>query len=305
MPNQERVNKMQSIDDLKQYTTGNPKYRLTNANVFVSQDGYHYIDYLDPVEKLSPEIDANALTDQVTVYIENQLQSNPERFEKQAGVVKQRFRSIRGKRILDIGCGGGLFLSKLKKDGAQVIGIELSDPRAQYARTKHNLEIVKRPIEDDFWKDQQSSFDVVTLWDVIEHVNYPEQTLRYSAMMLKTGGCLFIDTPCRDSFYHRFGEITYKYTNGRFPTFLNAMYSAHPFGHKQIFSSSEIRCILERVGLEVVSVTKFHELSFPYSFYLKRLLKSDLLVNIALPVVSVLLWLFPVKNKMLVIGCKK
>lgn len=296
---------MEIIDDLKHTTAGEPRYRLANANVFVSQEGYHYIDYLDAVESLSPELDESALTDEMTAYIEKQLQSNPGRFENQTAVVKNYLNSISGKRVLDIGCGGGLFLSKLKNDGAQVVGIELSDERAHYARIKHNLEIIRRPIEDAFWQNQKSTFDVVTLWDVIEHVNYPEATLKYSASVLKSGALLFIDTPCRDSFYHRFGEITYKYTNGKLPTFLNVMYSAHPFGHKQIFSSSEMKRIFERVGLEVISFKKFHELSFPYSFYLKRIFKSDILVKMALPVVSILLRLFPIKNKILIIGRKK
>ena len=126
--------------------------------------------------------------------------------------------------------------------GAQVIGIELSDSRARYARTKHGLEIYKRPIESDFWqKGYTNYFDAVTLWDVIEHVNYPFQTLQSAANVLKKGGLLLIDTPCRDSFYHQVGEMTYRLSGGRFPTFLNAMYSSHLFGHKQIFSTKEMK----------------------------------------------------------------
>jgi SAM-dependent methyltransferase len=297
---------MESFDDAKRSTsTRKPKYRLEMANVFVSQGGYHYIDYLDPVESLSPEIDESALTDEVAAYIEMQLQSNPKRLANQVDNVMQHVDSIVGKWVLDIGSGGGVFLSKIKDAGANVVGIELNDARAHYAKKKHGLQILKRPIEDSFWLDKESTFDVCTLWDVIEHVNYPESTLQHSVRVLKTGGLLLIDTPCRDSFYHRVGELTYKLTNGRFPTFLNSMYSAHLFGHKQIFSSSEIKFIFDRVGLEVISFQKFHELSFPYTYYLKKLLRSDVLIKMALPIVWALFWLFPIKNKMLVIGRKR
>ncbi|MGF1615824.1 MAG: class I SAM-dependent methyltransferase [Gammaproteobacteria bacterium] len=296
---------MENIDELKHSTEGKPKYRLAHANVFVSQDGYHYIDYLDRVTNLSPEINESALNDEIIAYIEKQLQSNSERFDKQVMVVRQHMNCISGKGILDIGCGGGLFLSKLKDGGAKVIGIEPNDARAAYARTKHDLEVHKRTIDDAFWQDQKSTFDAITLWDVIEHVNYPESTLKLSVSLLNDAGLLFVDTPCRDSFYHRFGELTYKLTNGGYPTFLNAMYAAHPFGHKQIFSTSEMQSIFESAGLDVISLTKFHELSFPYSFYLKKLMKSDTLVRLTLPIVTAMLWLFPVKNKMLVIGRKK
>jgi len=113
-----------------------------------------------------------------------------------------------------------------------------------------------------------------------------------------------IDTPCRDSFYHQVGALTYRLSGGRFPTFLNAMYSSHLFGHKQIFSTSEIKDLFESVGLEVIDLHKFHELSFPYDFYLKKLFRSEALVKLLVPVVSAFFWLFKIRNKMLVIGRK-
>lgn len=294
---------MENIDELKHSTSGSPKYRLSNANVFVSSGGYHYIDYLDPVEEISPQIDGSGLTGEEIAYIEKSLQSNPERVENQVNAVMKHI-SVKNKRALDIGCGGGLFLSKLKEAGAITTGIELSDTRAYYAQTKHGLNIVKRPIEDDYWQEHHGSFDIVTLWDVIEHVNYPLSALKSAANMLKSGGILLIDTPCRDAFYHRMGEFTYWLSRGKYPTFLNTMYSSHQFGHKQILSLAELREMLETTGLEVVELRKFHELSFPYSFYLKKMFRSDFIVKMILPVVHILLTLFPIRNKMLAIGRK-
>ncbi|HLO32242.1 MAG TPA: class I SAM-dependent methyltransferase [Anaerolineales bacterium] len=297
----------QSIDTLKNQPAKHARlrYKLKNANVYVSEAGYHFIDYLDPVEQLQPEIDPSQLTDLESTYIETQLQANSQKFREQVEILKA-YLSIKGAQVLDIGCGGGLFLSLLQRDGSHVVGIELSDSRAHYAATKHGLEIHKQHIESDFWqKSYGNHFDAVTLWDVIEHVNYPFQTLRAAANVLKKGGLLLIDTPCRDSFYHRTGEITYRLSGGRFPTFLNAMYSSHLFGHKQIFSTSEMKDIFESSGLEIVQLQKFHELSFPYDFYLKKLLPSQALVQLALPIVKAFFWLFKIRNKMLVIGRKK
>ncbi|HQV95316.1 MAG TPA: class I SAM-dependent methyltransferase, partial [Anaerolineales bacterium] len=170
---------------------------------------------------------------------------------------------------------------------------------------KHRLVIDKHPIESDHWQSGYATyFDAVTLWDVIEHVNYPLQTLQSVANVLKEGGVLLIDTPCRDSFYHRFGELTYRFSGGRFPTFLNAMYSSHLFGHKQIFSTDEMKQLFESVGFEVVDLHKFHELSFPYEFYLKKLFKSQGLVNLVLPFVRIFFKVFKIRNKMLVVGKK-
>lgn len=294
---------MENLDQLKHQTEGSPKYRLAHANVFVSPGGFHYIDHLDPMEEVSPEIDGSALTEAEIAYIEKSLQSNPERLENQIAAVKRHI-AISEKKALDIGCGGGLFLSKLKAEGAEVTGVELSDTRAYYSKTKHGFEVIKRTIEDPYWSTFQGSFDIVTLWDVIEHVNYPLATLQAATSLLKPGGVLLIDTPCRDAFYHRFGEFTYKISGGKLPTFLNAMYSAKPFGHKQILSLAEMHGLYEAAGLKVVELRRFHELSFPYSFYLKKLVRSDLLARLLLPFVHIFFIIFPIRNKMLAIGKK-
>ncbi|MCC6299972.1 MAG: class I SAM-dependent methyltransferase [Anaerolineales bacterium] len=298
---------MENIDALKERPATHARltYRLKNANVYVSKNGFHFIDYLDPVEDIPPEINASELTSEIASYIETQLQANANKFSNQADILK-RHLSLQNAKVLDIGCGGGLFLSLLKEQDANVLGIELSDSRAQYAKSKHGLEIHKRPIESNFWqRGYANHFDAVTLWDVIEHVNFPAQTLRSAANVLKGGGLLLIDTPCRDSFYHRFGELTYRLSGGRFPTFLNAMYSSHLFGHKQIFSTGEMKQLFESVGLEVIDLHTFHELSFPYEFYLKKLFKSHALANLSLPFVKVFFKVFKIQNKMLVVGRKK
>jgi 2-polyprenyl-3-methyl-5-hydroxy-6-metoxy-1,4-benzoquinol methylase len=297
---------MNRIDALKKQPGQNARltYKLKNANVYVSAEGFHFINYLDPVAEISPVIDALQLTDTESAYIETQLQANLKKFKNQADIVA-KYLSIQKAKVLDIGCGGGLFLSLLKQAGAEVIGIELSDSRAQYAKTKHGLEIKKHPIENEFWqKGYANYFDAVTLWDVIEHVNYPFEALQCAAHVLKPGGLLMIDTPCRDSFYHQFGAFTYHITSGRLPTFLNAMYSSHLFGHKQIFSTTEMKELFESVSLEVVDLHKFHELSFPYEFYLKKLFRSEAIVWLLLPVVRVFFKIFKIQNKMLVVGRK-
>lgn len=294
---------MENIDKLKHQTSGKPKYKLSGANVFVSPGGFHYINHLDPLEEVSPEIDGSGLSAAEIVYIERSLQSNPERLEQQIAAV-QRHMGIAGKKALDIGCGGGLFLAALKREGADVTGVELSDTRAYYSKTKYGVEIVKRPIEDAYWETFAGAFDLVTLWDVIEHVNYPLATLRAAAKTLKPGGVLLIDTPCRDAFYHRFGEFTYRLSRGKFPTFLNAMYSAKPFGHKQILSLAEMKGLLEAAGLQTLELERFHELSFPYSFYLKKLVRSDILARLLLPFVRIFFVVFPIRNKMLAVGRK-
>src|SRR5574341_1487405 len=81
----------ENIDELKAHPAevAQLKYRLRNANVYVSEGGYHFTDYLDPVEELPSEIDASQLTDEESSYIETQLQANLQRFNNQINVLKK------------------------------------------------------------------------------------------------------------------------------------------------------------------------------------------------------------------------
>ncbi|MEX0685786.1 MAG: class I SAM-dependent methyltransferase [Balneolales bacterium] len=296
---------MENIDTLKHSANLSPRYKLANANVYVSPEiGYHYIDYLDPLDDFVSKAKTIKLTQEKILHIEKSLQSNYKRFEEHVKHLNRQ-DSIKGMKVLDIGCGGGLFLSLAEKQGAHVTGLELSESRIQYLKLKYDFDVVKQSIESAYWQKFYYHYDFVTLWDVIEHVNYPLSTLQSAAKVLKQGGYLLIDTPCRDSFYHRVGELTYKFTKGRFPTFLNTMYSAQNFGHKQIFSTNEMKLLFEASGLEVIELNKVHELAFPYRYYLKKLFKSDLVINLLLPLVHIFFTIFKIKNKMVIVGEKK
>ena len=130
------------------------------------------------------------------------------------------------------------------------------------------------------------------------------ETLAAAANLLRPGGLLLLGTPARDAFYHRFGAWTYRWSRGRFPTLLNGLYSSHLFGHKQIFSTQEMRSIFERVGLEMVHLETLDELNFPYIHYLRMRLGSDLLARLALPFAQALFAVIRIRNKMIVVGQK-
>lgn len=283
-----------------------PKYKLRKAIVWVCPVcGFHYTDYLDPVQGFDSVIQPDALTPQQESYIENNLQFNSQRFQNHADLVQQ-YANLEGIRILDVGCGGGLFLFLSKQKGAEVLGLELNDARIKFAQSVYGLSVHKYPVEHDFWQRQfKGAFDVITLWDVIEHVNFPLQSLQAVTNLLRPGGLLFLDTPCRDAFYHRFGSLSYRLTFGRFPTFLNAMYANDLFGHKQIFSTREMKELLERLHFEILQFNKIHELSFPYNFYLKKLLLSDVLTEIVDPFAKVFFKIARIRNKMVVVGRKQ
>lgn len=291
-----------NIDEAKNSKSNYIKYKLKNSTVYSGTHGYTFSKYFDPdiiIKEVRIDLDRLAET---KTYLNDQLQNNFQRYSSQVNKIKKYLNPA--SEVLDVGCGGGLFLQLLKKIGFRVSGVEVELYRREYCK-QNGLSVFNKDItNNDFIKNYNQSFDAVTLWDVIEHVNYPSSQLKAAYDLLKKGGYIFIDTPAKDSFYHRFGSFLYSKTRGRFNFFLDIMYSDHMFGHKQIFSTQEMKEELETVGFEIKEISKFHELSFPYEFYLKKLLKSNFLAKLTKPIISLLLIIFPIKNKMIVVAKK-
>ena len=96
-------------------------------------------------------------------------------------------------KVLDIGCGRGLLLNKLKERGWDPQGTELSEDAAAYARDRLNLPVTTETLEDAHFPDNE--FDLVILWHVLEHVPDPRGTLKEIGRVLKPGGALLVAVP--------------------------------------------------------------------------------------------------------------
>lgn len=283
------------------------KYKLRNAQVFVCKNcGFHYSNYLDPPQDENKIPDDSELTTEIQSYLSDQLQYNKKRFEKHASLVKKYLEGNLKSKILDVGCGGGLYLSLMNSADTECYGIEPELNRLNYAKKISGLEnIVPHPIDSEYWlSNHLNSFDVITLWDVIEHVNDPTVIFSSANKLLKKNGLLFIDTPCRDTFFHKFGEWTHKLSFGRFPSFLNIMYSDHLFGHKQIFSRTDFKTFCEHHNLTILKLDLIHELSFPLSYYLRKMFIPNFLIPTISYALNIFIKLTPIRNKMLVIITK-
>lgn len=95
--------------------------------------------------------------------------------------------------LLDIGCGMGFFLVAARDHDWEVQGIELSDYAARYGREQLGVPILSTLAEQSALPAE--SFDVVTLWDAIEHIQQPLAVLREVSRVLKPGGVLGLSTP--------------------------------------------------------------------------------------------------------------
>ncbi len=102
--------------------------------------------------------------------------------------------------ILDIGAANGYFLMLAKERGWDVYGVEISDYAASQAKEK-GLNVFTGVIKNADFKPE--SFDVITMWDVIEHLADPIKEISVIASLIKPNGLLVINTPDGDSFFAR------------------------------------------------------------------------------------------------------
>ncbi|MDQ6691916.1 MAG: class I SAM-dependent methyltransferase, partial [Candidatus Dormibacteraeota bacterium] len=96
-------------------------------------------------------------------------------------------------RLLDVGAGIGTFLALARDRGWQVAGSEVSDSAVRLAADRHGLTLVQGQLETA--ELGLGSFDVVTLWHVLEHVPSPFRTLRTCRRLLRPGGLVVIAVP--------------------------------------------------------------------------------------------------------------
>jgi len=110
----------------------------------------------------------------------------------------QRYADITGKRIVDVGCGGGILTEGLARQGADALGIDLSEELIDIADL-HGLEsgvnAHYQKISAEALADQQAeSFDHVTCMEMLEHVPDPGSIISACAKMVKPGGMVFFST---------------------------------------------------------------------------------------------------------------
>lgn len=108
-------------------------------------------------------------------------------FERRLSLLKSKAAS--GNQLLDFGCADGYFLSLAKKHGWRISGVELSSEMAARASKELGVSI------DQAIPDRFGAYDVMTMWEVIEHMPRPIEHLRRLIDLLKPGGVLALSTP--------------------------------------------------------------------------------------------------------------
>jgi 2-polyprenyl-6-hydroxyphenyl methylase/3-demethylubiquinone-9 3-methyltransferase len=127
----------------------------------------------------------------------------------------ERFISLKGKRVLDVGCGGGILSESMARQGAEVTGIDMGEAPLEVARL-HLLEsgldvnYERIPVER-LAQEQPESYDLVTCMEMLEHVPDPASVVRACARLTKPDGHTFFSTLNRNPKSYLFAIIGAEY----------------------------------------------------------------------------------------------
>ncbi len=128
---------------------------------------------------------------------------------------------LRGKTVLDVGCGGGILAESMAARGATVTGIDLGDKPLKVAKL-HLLESGERVdyrliSAEDLAQERPQSFDLVTCMEMLEHVPDPTATVRACATLVKPDGWVFFSTINRNPKAYLFAIIGAEYVLNLLP----------------------------------------------------------------------------------------
>ncbi|MEW6040855.1 MAG: methyltransferase domain-containing protein [Elusimicrobiota bacterium] len=140
-----------------------------------------------------------------------------------------------GKKILDVGCGTGLFLSQVSS-GNKIFGVEISSDAVEIARKRSGGKIYLGELESINFDDE--NFDIITLIHTLEHVKNPVNVIKECRRILKPDGIIIIETPNRNFLF----RLPFGY--GR----------PSPVEHLFQFNPQNIKKLLENLNFRVIEV---------------------------------------------------
>ena len=178
----------------------------------------------------------------------------------------QQFCDIENKRIVDVGCGGGILSEAMAKQGADVVGIDLSQDLIEIAEL-HSLESrikidYQRTSAESLADSSSESFDCVTCMEMLEHVPQPASIVEACSRLVKPGGTVFFSTLNRKWKAWMLAIVGAEY--------LMRMIPKGTHNYKTFIKPSELTRWARQSGLEIRAITGIEYNPLIKRFYLGK-----------------------------------
>ncbi|WP_456446129.1 bifunctional 2-polyprenyl-6-hydroxyphenol methylase/3-demethylubiquinol 3-O-methyltransferase UbiG [Thiolapillus sp.] len=167
------------------------------------------------------------------------------------GYIEDHAGGLSGKKVLDVGCGGGILAESMAEKGAEVMGIDMGDANLEVARLhllESGLEVDYRQVPvEKLAAEMPGAFDVVTCMEMLEHVPDPGSVIRACATLVKPGGKVFFSTINRNPKSYLFAIVGAEYLLQLLPK------GTHDYA--RFIRPSELNRWVREAGLETRDIT--------------------------------------------------
>lgn len=159
--------------------------------------------------------------------------------------------AVAGKKIIDVGCGGGILAESLAQRGAIVTGIDMGEAPLQVAKL-HSLESevsidYRRITAEEIAEEQPGQYDIVTCMEMLEHVPDPSSVIRACTKLCKPGGHVYFSTINRNPKAYMFAVVGAEYLLKMLPK------GTHEYS--KFIRPSELSNWARRAGLQLHNMT--------------------------------------------------
>lgn len=178
--------------------------------------------------------------------------------------IAQHSEGLFGKKVLDVGCGGGILAESMAKLGAEVTGIDLAEASLEVAKL-HSLESQVSVdyhcvAAEAFASQNPGQYDIVTCMEMLEHVPDPASIIKACSTLVKPGGHLFFSTINRNVKSWLMGIIGAEYVLKLVPK------GTHQ--HERFIKPSELMAMTDETDILIRHATGLHMDPLSRQFYL-------------------------------------